>query len=54
MKIFNRTLVFDFGSTNTVVCEDGQVVFDERTAIAIMSNGHGLATETYVVPTSMS
>lgn len=40
MKLFNRTLVFDFGSTNTVVCEDGQVVFDERTAIAVMSNGH--------------
>lgn len=43
MKIFNRTLVFDFGSTNTVVCEDEQVVFDERTAIAVMSNGHVFA-----------
>ena len=42
-KFFNRTLVFDFGSTNTVVCEDGQVVFDERTAIAVMSNGHVFA-----------
>ena len=39
MKFFNRTLVFDFGSANTVVCEDEKVVFDERTTIAIMSDG---------------
>lgn len=40
MKIFNRTLVFDFGSRRTVVCdEDGQVVFYEPTLILIWGNG---------------
>ena len=35
MKCFHRTLVFDFGSVNTVVCdEDGNVLFDEPTVIA--------------------
>ena len=34
MRIFNRTLVFDFGSSNTVVCdENGEVIFDEGTVI---------------------
>ena len=32
-------MVFDFGTTNTRVCEEGQVVFDERTAIAILPGG---------------
>lgn len=39
MKFFNRTLVFDFGSTSTVVCEDGQVIFHEWTAISYLSSG---------------
>ena len=38
MKIFNRTLVFDIGTKNTIVCENGQVVFDERTKIAFSSS----------------
>lgn len=40
MKIFNRTLVFDFGSSKTVVCdEDGMIVFDEHTEISFFSDG---------------
>lgn len=35
MKSFYRTLCFDFGSSNTIVCDgNGQVVFDEPTMIA--------------------
>lgn len=35
MGIFNRTLIFDFGTSNTVVCdENGTVLFDEPTMIA--------------------
>lgn len=35
MKCFHKTLVFDFGSVNTVICdEDGNVLFDEPTVIA--------------------
>lgn len=35
MKRFHTTLIFDFGSVNTVVCdEDGNVLFDEPTVIA--------------------
>ena len=40
MGIFSRTLIFDFGSSNTVVCEDGKVVFDERTEIAYFVDGY--------------
>lgn len=40
MKIFNRTLVFDFGSSKTIVCdEDGLIVFDEHTEISFFSDG---------------
>jgi rod shape-determining protein MreB len=34
MKFFKRKLAFDFGSSNTVVCENGNVIFDEPTMIA--------------------
>ena len=35
MKCFYRTLIFEFGSSNTVVCdEDGNVLFDEPTMVA--------------------
>lgn len=40
MKLFNRTLVFDFGSSNTVVCENDQVIFDELTEISYFSDGN--------------
>lgn len=39
MKFFNRTLVFDFGSSNTIVCEDGKVVFDEPTLVTYWPKG---------------
>ena len=39
MKIFNRTLVFDFGSSKTIVCEDGKVVFDEPTLVTYWPKG---------------
>ena len=39
MKWFHRTLVFDFGSANTVVCEKGQIVFDEETIISVWPEG---------------
>lgn len=39
MKCFNRTLIFDFGTSRTRVCENGYVVFDEPTEIAYFSNG---------------
>ena len=42
MKFFNRTLVFDFGSSTTVVCENDEVVFNEPTAIAIWPNGRAV------------
>lgn len=38
MNLFNRTLTFDFGSSNTVVCENGRVVYDEPTEIAILND----------------
>lgn len=41
MRIFNRTLVFDFGSSNTVVCdENGEVIFDEGTVIVYYADGY--------------
>ena len=39
MKFFNRTLVFDFGSSKTIVCEDGKVVFDEPTLVTYWPKG---------------
>lgn len=39
MNFFNRTLTFDFGSANTVVCEKGQIVFDEETIISVWPEG---------------
>lgn len=39
MNIFKRTLTFDFGSSNTVVCEGGCVVYDEPTEIAVLYYG---------------
>ena len=39
MTFFNRTLTFDFGSSNTVVCEDGRIVYDEPTEIGILEDG---------------
>ena len=39
MKLFNKTLTFDFGSSNTIVCEDGCVVYDEPTEIAVFNDG---------------
>lgn len=39
MKCLNRTLAFDFGSSNTVVCENGQVIYDEPTEVAMFSDG---------------
>ena len=40
MKCFNRILVFDFGTSNTRVCENGKIVFDEPTEISYFSDGH--------------
>lgn len=41
MRIFNRTLIFDFGSSNTVVCdENGEVIFDEGTVIVYYADGY--------------
>ena len=41
MRIFNRTLVFDFGTSNTVVCdENGEVIFDEGTVIVYYADGY--------------
>ena len=39
MKFFNRTLVFDFGSSKTIVCEEGKVVFDEPTLVTYWPKG---------------
>lgn len=39
MKFFNRTLAIDFGSSNTVVYEDGQLIFDEPTVIIVFQHG---------------
>lgn len=39
MKSFDRTLIFDFGTSNTRVCEDGHIIFDEPTEISYFSNG---------------
>ena len=39
MNFFNRTLTFDFGSANTVVCEKYQIVFDEETIISVWPEG---------------
>ena len=39
MKLLNRTLTFDFGSSNTIVCEDGCVMFEEPTEIAVFNDG---------------
>lgn len=41
MKYFYRTLIFDFGSSNTVVCdENGEVIFDEGTVIVYYADGY--------------
>lgn len=40
MNFFNRTLTFDFGSANTVVCVKGQIVFDEETIISVWPEGN--------------
>ena len=34
------SLVFDIGSSNTVVCENDKVLFDEHTLISISSKGN--------------
>lgn len=39
MTFFNRTLTFDFGSSNTIVCEEGRIVYDEPTEISILEDG---------------
>ena len=40
MKYFYRTLIFDFGSSSTVVCdESGRILFDEATEIAYFVDG---------------
>lgn len=39
MKHFNRTLTFDFGSSNTKVYENGRIVFDEPTLVTHWPNG---------------
>ncbi len=39
MNFLNRTLIFDFGSANTVVCEKGLIVFDEDTMISVWPEG---------------
>lgn len=39
MKCFHRTLIFDFGSANTIVCEKDHIVFDEETIISVWPKG---------------
>ncbi len=39
MNFLNRTLAFDFGSANTVVCEKDHIVFDEETMISVWPEG---------------
>lgn len=40
MKNFYRTLIFDFGSSSTVVCDEcGRILFDEATEIAYFVDG---------------
>ena len=40
MKIFKKSFVFDFGSANTVVSQDGRIVFDEVTMISVWPDGY--------------
>lgn len=39
MKLFKRSFTFDFGTANTVVCKNGQVVFDEPTLVSVWPDG---------------
>ena len=40
MGFLRKSLTFDFGSANTVVCENGQIVFDETTLISVWPEGY--------------
>ena len=40
MNFLNRTLIFDFGSANTVVCEKDHIAFDEESMISVWPEGY--------------